>query len=162
MQDSHMQPDSSLEREVTITRVFDAPRELVFEAWTDPKHLARWWGPHGFRNPVCEVDLRPGGRILIHMQGPDGVVYPMTGTFKEIEPPERLAFLSAALDQEGKPVLESLTTVTFAKLHGNQTQLTVHAHATGLKPIAAEYLAGMQEGWTQSIERLSQHLQIRN
>jgi len=70
------------EQELVLTRVFDAPRELVFKAWTDPKHVAQWWGPHGFTNPVCELDLRPGGAILIHMRGPDGVVYPMTGTYQ--------------------------------------------------------------------------------
>jgi len=59
---------------LTITRIFDAPRELVFKAWTDPKMLARWWGPHGFTNPVCEVDVRVGGGIRIHMQGPERTV----------------------------------------------------------------------------------------
>ena len=61
------------EREITITRVFDAPRALVFQAWTDAKHLAQWWGPHGFTNPVCEIDPRPGGAIYIVMQAPDAV-----------------------------------------------------------------------------------------
>jgi uncharacterized protein YndB with AHSA1/START domain len=150
--------ESRLEQEVTITRVLDAPRELVFKVWTDPEHLAQWWGPHGFTNPVCEVDLHKGGKMLIHMRGPDGVVYPMSGTFHEIVPPERLVFLSAALDQDGTPVLESLTTVTFA-VHGDrQTRLTVQARAKGLKPIAAQYLEGMQAGWEQSLERLEQHL----
>lgn len=162
MNDMKAHAASAMERELTLTRIFDAPRELVFQAWTDPEHLAKWWGPHGFTNPVCEVDLRPGGKILIHMRGPDGVTYPMTGAFREIVAPERLVFLSAAIDQEGTPVLESLTTVTFAE-HGNrQTKLTVHARASGLKPIAAQYLAGMQAGWTQSIERLAEFLQIRN
>jgi uncharacterized protein YndB with AHSA1/START domain len=158
MQNTDMSQPSRLEREVTLTRILDAPRELVFKVWTDPEHLARWWGPHGFTNPVCNVDPRKGGKILIHMRGPDGVVYPMSGTFHEIVPPERLVFLSAAEDQDGEAVLESLTTVTFA-LHGNrQTKLTVHAHARGLKPIAAQYLEGMQAGWTQSLERLDAHL----
>jgi uncharacterized protein YndB with AHSA1/START domain len=65
------------ERELTITRVFDAPRALVFEVWTDPKHLAQWWGPQGFTNPVCEFDARVGGELRIHMRGPDGSIYPM-------------------------------------------------------------------------------------
>ncbi len=76
-------------REVLLTRIIDAPRELVFEEWTNPKHMAVWWGPKYFTNPVCEMDVRPGGAILIHMQGPDGVVYPMKGTFHEIVKPER-------------------------------------------------------------------------
>ena len=81
-------------KEVTITRLFDAPRALVFKAWTDPKQLAQWWGPHGFTTPVCEVDVRPGGALLIHMRGPDGVVYPNKGVFHEIVEPDRLVFTS--------------------------------------------------------------------
>lgn len=162
MPHAHIHPDSNLEREVIITRVFDAPRELVFQAWTDTKHLARWWGPRGFTNPVCEVDLRIGGKLLIHMRGPDGVVYPMSGTFQEILPPEWLVFLATALDPDGEPVLESLTTVTFARHSGNRTLLTVRTRATGLNPVAAQYLAGMQEGWTQSIERLAEFLKLRS
>jgi uncharacterized protein YndB with AHSA1/START domain len=60
------------EAEVHLTRILDAPRELVFKAWTEPKHLAQWWGPRGFSNPVCKLDLRVGGAILIHMCAPDG------------------------------------------------------------------------------------------
>ena len=70
------------EYELVLTRIFDAPRELLFKVWTDPKHVSQWWGPHGFANPICELDLRPGGTILIHMRGPDGTVYPMTGVYQ--------------------------------------------------------------------------------
>lgn len=66
--------------ELVLTRTFDAPRELVFKAWTDAKQLAEWWGPKGFTNPVCDIDVRPGGAIRIDMTGPDGTVYPMGGT----------------------------------------------------------------------------------
>jgi uncharacterized protein YndB with AHSA1/START domain len=97
-------------REVVFTRVVDAPRRLVFEARTDPKHVAQWWSPHGFTNPVCELDVRPGGAIRIDMRGPDGIVYPMTGVYQEIVEPERLVFTSAALDDEGKPLFEVLNT----------------------------------------------------
>ena len=90
-------------RELTITRVLDAPRSLVFRMWTEAEHMARWWGPKGFTNPVCEVDARPGGAIRIHMRGPDGTIYPMTGTFEEIVPPHRLVFTSVARDTDGKP-----------------------------------------------------------
>ena len=85
------------EREVIITRVFDAPRDLVFRAWTDPRHVSQWWGPHHFTNPVCEVDPRVGGAIRIHMRAPDGTVYPMTGRFVEIDRPHRLVFTTAAV-----------------------------------------------------------------
>ena len=58
--------------ELTLTRIFDAPRALVFDAWADAKHMAQWWGPHHFTNPVCEIEGKVGGRINIHMLGPDG------------------------------------------------------------------------------------------
>jgi len=146
---------SSMTREVAITRVFDAPRSLVFKMWTDPKHMAQWWGPHGFTNPVCKLDARPGGAILIHMRGPDGIVYPMTGVFREIVEPERLVFTAVAEDLQGNPLLEALTTVTFVE-QGGKTKLTVHAKAIGLAPEAPQMLAGMEAGWTQSLERLAE------
>jgi uncharacterized protein YndB with AHSA1/START domain len=140
--------------EVTVVRVFDAPRELVFRMWTEPKHMAQWWGPKGFSNPVCEIDARPGGRILIHMTGPDGTVYPMSGIFHEVVPPQRLVFVAVPEDRDGKPLLESVTTVSFEDQDG-KTKLTVEAKAVGLAPIAPQMLAGMQAGWTQSLERLT-------
>jgi uncharacterized protein YndB with AHSA1/START domain len=145
------------DRELVITRVFDAPRELVFKAWTDPKHLAQWWGPKGFTNPVCEVDVRLGGAIRIHMCGPDGTIYPMSGVYQEVIEPERLVFTSAALDKEGHPLFEVLHTLTFAE-HGGKTTLTTKARVVRSTPEAAPYLAGAEAGWTQSLERLGNHL----
>jgi uncharacterized protein YndB with AHSA1/START domain len=139
--------------EISLERIFDAPRELVFKAWTDPSHLARWWGPQGFTNPVCELDLRPGGRIRIDMTGPDGAVYPMTGTFHEVTPPERLVFTAVAEDLDGNPLLESLTTVIFVE-QGSKTKLIVQASAVAVTPLGKDYLQGMEEGWTQSLARL--------
>src|ERR1700678_1250094 len=81
-------------RELVLTRTFDAPRSLVFKAWIDPKHLAQWWGPKGFTNPVCDMDVRPGGAIRIVMRAPDDAPaqfrgdHPMTGVFREIVEPE--------------------------------------------------------------------------
>ena len=72
------------QRELTIARIVDASRELVFKAWTDPKQVAQWWGPKGFTNPVCEMDVRPGGAFRIVMRAPDGIEYPTTGIFSEI------------------------------------------------------------------------------
>jgi uncharacterized protein YndB with AHSA1/START domain len=146
-----------MHREVTLVRVFDAPRDLVWKAWTDAKHLAEWWGPRGFTNPVCEWSARLGGKILVHMRGPDGTVYPMTGTFREVDPPQRLVFLAVAEDHKGKRLLESLTTVTF-EAQGAKTKLTVHAKAVGLVPIAAQMLAGMQQGWSESLDKLAERL----
>jgi uncharacterized protein YndB with AHSA1/START domain len=145
------------EREVVITRVFDAPRSLVFRMWTDPKHVARWWGPNGFTNPVCEMDVRPGGAIRIVMRAPDGVEYPMTGVFREIVEPERLVFTNAPVDEDGKPLLDGITTVTFAE-HGGKTKLTVQMRAVGLHARAVRMIEGMEAGWTQSIDRLAAHV----
>lgn len=101
-------------QELILTRILGAPRSLVFKAWTDPKHLARWWGPRGFTNPVSELDVRPGGRMRIDMRGPDGTSYPMKDIFHEIVEPQRLVLRSTALeDAAGRPLLEILNTVTF-------------------------------------------------
>jgi len=145
------------EQELVLTRVIDAPRELVFKAWTDPKQVAQWWGPRGFSNPVCELDLRPGGAIRIHMRGPDGTVYPMTGVYNEVVEPERLVFTSAALDEKGHPMFEVLTTVTFAE-QGGKTKQTMRARVIKITPQAAPYIAGMEQGWTQSLERLTAYM----
>ena len=142
------------QQQLTITRVLDAPRELVFQAWTDPKRVAQWWGPKGFTTPVCELDVRPGGSILIHMRGPDGKVYPMTGTYREVQPPERIVFVSWALDEKGEPLFEVLTTVTFAA-EGSKTKQTLVARVIQKTDQAAPYLAGMEVGWNLSLDRLA-------
>jgi uncharacterized protein YndB with AHSA1/START domain len=151
-----MRPNKT-ENELTLTRIIHAPRALVFKAFTDPKQLALWWGPRGFTNPVCEVDLRPGGAIRIHMRGPDGVVYPMSGVYCEIVEPERLVFISAALDKKGTPLFEVLNTITLAE-HGGKTTLIMHASVSKATAEAAPYLKGMEEGWKQTIDRLEEHM----
>ena len=147
-----------VEREVTITRVFAAPRTLVFAAWTDPKHLVHWWGPEGFTNPVCEFDARVGGVLRIHMRGPDGMIYPMKGEIRELIAPERLVFTNIALDAVGNPIIEGLTTVTFTEVDGGKTRMTMHTRAKAVAAIAIAYLQGMEAGWTQSIDKLAAYL----
>ena len=139
---------------LTLTRIFNAPRELVFKAWTERDRLQRWWGPKGFTNPVCNVDVRPGGAIEIHMRGPDGNVYPMKGEFREIVPPERLAFTAWAVGPNGEKMFEMLTTVVFAD-RGEKTEMHFETRAIMLTPDAAGPLAGMTQGWTESLERLT-------
>jgi uncharacterized protein YndB with AHSA1/START domain len=141
------------ETEVVLTRVFDAPRALVFKIWTDPRHLAKWWGPRDFTNPVCELDVRVGGRIFIEMHAPDGTVYPMTGTFREIVVPEQLVFSAIATDGDGHGLLEGLITVTFED-EGGKTRLTVREKAIALQPAAGPMLARMETSWAQSLFRL--------
>jgi uncharacterized protein YndB with AHSA1/START domain len=154
----------ALEREVKIVRTFDAPRALVWQAWTDPTHVARWWGPRGFTNPVCEWDARPGGRFHVVMRASDEIAkmigradHPMTGEFTEVVPMDRLAFVSTAVDDSGTPLLESLTTIRFAERNG-KTEMVLRASAKGLVEIAARMLEGMEAGWTQSIDKLEEHL----
>jgi uncharacterized protein YndB with AHSA1/START domain len=146
------------ERDLVITRIFDAPRSRVYKAWIDQKRVAMWWGPYGFSNPVCELDARPGGAIRIDMTGPDGVVYPMKGIFHEIAEPERLVLTTSAFeDEDGASLLEVLNTVTFDEL-GGKTKLTLHAVVVKSAPEAEAALAGMEEGWSQSLYRLAEHL----
>ena len=140
-------------REITITRVFDAPRALVFKAWTDASEVAQWWGPKGFTNPVCELDVRVGGAIRIHMRSPDGSVYPMKGEFCEIVPPERLVFTNIALDAADKPIIEGRTTVTFIE-RGGKTTMTLQTRGRAMVDYAVGYLQGMEMGWSGSIDKL--------
>ena len=142
------------EREITITRTFDAPRALVFKAWTDAKMLAQWWGPQGFTNPRCEFDAKVGGVIRIDMRAPDGAIYPMQGEVREIVPPERLVFTNMALDANGNAMTAGLTTVTFAD-EGGKTKLTLHTRGSALVEKAIPYLQGMEYGWGQSIDKLA-------
>jgi len=143
--------------DLVMTRIFEAPRDLVFTAWTDPEHLRQWWGPTGFTNPVCELDLRPGGAIRIDMRAPDGVVYPMSGVFREISEPERLVFTSAALDVHGKPMFENLNIVVFEEYEG-KTKLTLHVRVLSKTAEAAPHLAGMEMGWKLTLDRLADSL----
>jgi uncharacterized protein YndB with AHSA1/START domain len=103
------------------------------------------------------LDARPGGAIRIHMRGPDGTVYPMTGVYQEVVEPERIVFTSAALDEEGNPLFEVLNTVTFTEQSG-KTKQTLQARVIKRTAKAARYLAGMEAGWTQSLERFEAYV----
>jgi uncharacterized protein YndB with AHSA1/START domain len=140
--------------DVTVARVLDAPRDLVFKAWTDPKQLAQWWGPAGFTSSRCEVDSRPGGHMVIQMHAPDGAVYCWTSTFRQIDAPKRIVFTSSVADVDGELLFEGLHTVTFEEQSG-KTRLAVHSLVHAVTPVGAEKLKGMPEGWSQTLERLA-------
>jgi uncharacterized protein YndB with AHSA1/START domain len=157
------------DRDFVITRVFDAPRALVFKAWTDPKHMARWWGPHTFTNPVVQLDVRAGGAFRIVMRGPDGIDHPAKGIYREVVEPERLVFTidHSELPDEwhdrvnptrdkaaGKPAVEGLTTVTFED-QGGKTKLTIRMRFESAALRDALLKLGMNQGWSQSLERLA-------
>jgi uncharacterized protein YndB with AHSA1/START domain len=139
--------------EMTTTRIFNVPRKLVFEAWTNPKYLALWWGPAGFTTTLRKWDVRKGGAILLDMNAPNGVVYPMSGRFEEVTPPERIAFTSQALDKAGNPIFECLNTISLLD-EGAKTRITVHARVLSMRPDATQYLNGQKKGWGQSLDRL--------
>jgi uncharacterized protein YndB with AHSA1/START domain len=145
--------------ELTLKRTFDAPRELVFKAWTDPQLMAKWWGPAVFTTPVCELEARPGGKLYIVMHGPAGSDFdldlPTSGVFHEVEEPSRLVFSTKALeDENGDALLETLNTVTFAE-QGGKTDVTLHIVVTKSAPQAAGALAGMEQGWSESLDKLN-------
>jgi len=150
-------PGGAAAREIVITRVFDAPRDLVFRAWTDAEHLARWWGPKGFTNPVCQIDARPGGAWRIVMRAPNGADYPGQGVYQEVVRPEKLVFTNDAVDAAGSPLMKGLTTVTFDE-EGAKTKMTLRTRATAMVDFARAYLAGMEAGWTQSVDKLAAEL----
>lgn len=140
-------------RDVRFERRLAAPRALVYKAWTDPAMMANWWGPRDFTNPVCRVDARPGGGMFIVMRAPDGGEHPMKGLFHQVLENERLAFTDTALDKDGNVLLEGMTIATFED-HGQGTVLTVWSSAVGMEGMAPEMLAGMHDGWSQSLDRL--------
>jgi uncharacterized protein YndB with AHSA1/START domain len=146
--------------ELHLRRFFAAPRQMVFDAWTKPEMVKQWWGPKCFTNPVCEMDARSGGEILIHMQGPDGTVYPMTGRFVEFYPPYRFHFTSGPVDKDGNQVFETWTSVFFEEKAGG-TEVVLDVHVTRSTPEAARYLKGMREGWSQSLEKLAEFVGSR-
>ena len=146
--------DDAMVREISITRIFDAPRDLVWRAWTEAEQLARWFMPHGFTVPECEVDLRPGGTFRMMVRDPNGMESPTGGEFMEVDPLERLVFTTAAFEgPDGVPLFEVRNTATFAD-RGDKTELTLHAVVTKASPEMAAPLAGMEEGWLQSLEKL--------
>ena len=142
----------ALAANVVLTRTFHAPRALVWQVCDRARdHLAKWWGPHTFSNPLVEIDLRPGGALRVDMQGPDGV-NAMTGQVREVVAPERFVFTSL-LESDGHTYVEVLNTVTLTEQQG-VTTVTLVARVLQAAPEAFEDLGGMHEGWRQSFERL--------
>jgi uncharacterized protein YndB with AHSA1/START domain len=146
-------PPDSIPQELTLVRTFNAPRDLVFKAWTDPVHLSEWWGPAGFTTTLKKWDAHAGGAILLDMHAPYGEVYPMGGGFVQVSPPEKLVFKSSPMDAAGKAIFEILNTVSFEDV-GGKTRLTLHTRVLSKNPDADQYLKGQKEGWSQSLVRL--------
>ena len=150
--------DSALaaDRELVVTRTFDAPRALVFAAWTNPEHLVRWWGPKGFTTPSCAMEVRPGGGFRTVMRSPEGTVHRLRGRYREVVPPERLVFTFAWEDEAGRPGHETLVTVTLAEA-GGKTRLTLHQAVFE----RVESRSSHHEGWRECLDRLAAFLAPR-
>ena len=141
------------QRTLVIERIFDAPRDLVFKAWTDPNHMRHWWGPRGFDSTVLAMDFRIGGAYRIQMRSPENTDHWSQGIYREIVPPERLVMVGSWADERGNPTTpETTTTVTFED-RGGKTRLTLHAIFESVTARDAH-----RGGWNSSFERLAAYL----
>jgi uncharacterized protein YndB with AHSA1/START domain len=154
--------DAQSQREIVITRVFNAPRELVFQAWTDPKHIVQWWGPKGFTTQVVEQDLCPGGKWRYVMIGPDGTEYPAKGIFREIIPFERIV-TSDEFDEGFEKVMNVdlpkgiVMTAVFEDL-GSNTKLTLRIMHESAEERRKHEEMGVIAGWNSSFDCLDEFL----
>jgi len=152
-------------RELFIERIFDAPRELLWKAWTDPQHIMRWWGPKDFTAPVAKIDFRVGGTYLFCMRSPDGQDYYSTGVYREIVPLQRIVYTDSFADEKGNVVpathygmgqdfpLELQVTVTFEE-HGNKTRMTLRHAGIPEGKMTDDTL----QGWGESFDKLAESL----
>lgn len=141
------------EREITLTRLFDAPRARVWAAWTEPEHLVKWFAPAGFSCPEASVDLRVGGEARLVMRGPDGVDMPNVGHFEEVVDQQRLVMRSEVNGPDGAPLIRSRYVATFEDA-GGRCRITVTAKAQVFSEQMLPALEGMQLGWDQCIDKL--------
>jgi uncharacterized protein YndB with AHSA1/START domain len=159
--------EPSQEPELFITRIFNAPRELIFNIWTDPNHVVHWWGPLGFTAPFCNADIQKGGSFLYCMQSPEGKQYWSKGIYHEIIISKKIVSTMYFSDKKGNIVeptqygfgpefpSEMLDIVTFEDHDGNKTKFTLHRNTPIL--ISKHYM--MDQGWNQSLDRFEQYLE---
>jgi uncharacterized protein YndB with AHSA1/START domain len=146
-------------REIVITRIFDAPRELVWEAMTDPRQVVHWWGPRGFTTTIEVMDVRPGGEWRHVMRGPDGTEYPNRSVFKEVVKPERIVYGHSG-ERKGGPGVNFVSNWTFEVVEAGKTKVTIRMvfpTAPERDFVVKEF--GAIEGGKQTLERLGEHLQ---
>jgi uncharacterized protein YndB with AHSA1/START domain len=154
-----------------ISRSFDAPRDRVWKAWTDPEQLRHWWGPKGFKVHTCKVELRPGGTFLYGMKAPDGSDTWGRFIYREISAPEKLVFIVSFSDPAGGVTrhpwtenwpLHIMSTVTF-EAQGNRTKVTVqwtpHEASEAERKAFEEGKPSMQQGWSGTLEQFTDYLQ---
>jgi uncharacterized protein YndB with AHSA1/START domain len=149
---------------MVVTRVFDAPRELVWKAWTEPQYVMQWWGPKGFTSPVCKMDFRVGGKFLCCMRSPDGQEFWNAGEYYEIVPLEKIVSSMYFADSNGNKVgaeeygieheaIEGAYDVTlFEDLGNGQTRVTF----IGNEPMEDAKNSGQLEGWNQILDKVTE------
>jgi len=146
------------DHDITVVRILDAPVASVWKAWTDPVHLAAWWGPRGFSCPVCRIDPRPGGIWHLDMEGPDGSVYPCRGRFMEVVEERRLVYSDEVAEGESawgdRPPPSCVQIVTFEDL-GGRTRLTVTMRMATEADRERMAALGVEGGWTSSLDKLA-------
>ena len=141
--------------ELVINRMFDAPRHIVWQAWTDPEQLKQWSAPRGFTIPVSDGDLRPGGRWHATMRQSDGTELKLGGEYREIVEPERLVFTHAWYDESGKPGPETIVTVTLKERRG---KTEMNFRQTGFT--SGESRDGHAGGWAECFDKLAELITI--
>ena len=141
--------------DLMLERTVDVPVDLVWRAWTEPKHLMPWFTPAPWKTVDCEIDLRPGGVIRLHMEGADGVRNPSNGVVKDVVENERFVFTTTWDDDTGTPMIELLNTVTL-KAVGDRTEMTLHTEVLKItRELVSQLDGGMEEGWSQSLEKMA-------
>lgn len=160
-------PDETLNatasKPLIITREFNAPRQMVWDAWTQPENLKRWWGPKTFTCPVAKIDFNVGGKYLFCMQGPDGKKYWSTGIYKEINPIERLVFTDSFSDENGNIVSGAVygmadmpdvleVTIILEEKDGKTKMTLTH---TGMPASEHGEMAG--QGWNESFDKMAEN-----
>lgn len=144
--------DAPDNREATATRVFDAPRELVWEAMTRPEHLKQWYGPRSTTLVACEIDLRPGGTFRFVMRVPDGTEFAFSGTYREVVPPARIV---NTWGWEGMPGHEAVETATFEE-EGGRTTVRLSIVFPSVEDYSGWAGSGAFGGWAESLDRLAE------
>jgi uncharacterized protein YndB with AHSA1/START domain len=148
-------------REIVITRIFDAPRKLVWQAWTEPKHIQGWWGPHGFEAVKPTVDLRVGGEMNFDMRTPDGTILPGVGIIREVKAPEKLVISTIGFaDADGNPQFEAINTISLAEEGSNKTKLTLRIEVVQATAAMIDGIKGMNRGWSETLQKMAEHLDL--
>ena len=155
--------EANVAEDLVITKLFDAPRETVWKAWTDPNYVMQWFGPNGFTSPACKSDFRVGGKFLFCMRAPDGKEYWNGGEYFEIVPHEKIVYSMYFADPEGNKVdpatygishdakVDQCDVVSFEDFGNSQTKLTFH----GNESMEDAKSSGQYEGWIQLLDKMA-------